>query len=506
MGTTAKEFVKESTPLPLKQFIVLCIFLVIDNLASSSIFPYISQLTCDLLNLDEERDAKLVGYYAGAITACYYLTQFISAPIWGKLSDKFGRRPILLIGISGNVIAILMFGMSKWYIWALIARLIHGLLNGNLGVCKTYLKEITDETNQSRAFSFLGVTFSIGVICKLIQSLMFLVGPIIGGFLSRPSEKFPLLFNNFIFNTFPYLLPNLIIALLSLVGLILGYFFLFESNKEVLKKSEKINEEKSENNQDIFEENIIDLNASPVINQESFEKVVNESRWQNLKSYLLVSNSVIFTTRGPLLSCLLYAHLGAIEIAFNDVFPIWLWSPVANQGLGMEPYEIGLLAALTGTFIFVSQITLTPWLNTRFGMKTAYNLTTILSIIPLFLLPDIYHFASKDTIWIMWALLIYIYLWRMVWVEASFTSTMLLINTSVPPSELGVLNGIAQSLVALGRAIFPFCFTPLFALSISGKYSFPFDVHMVFYLCGILSLILVPMCLLIPDPKEGYNK
>lgn len=77
--TITDDIPKQPTPLPLKQFIILCIYLVIDYLAGSSIFPYISQLTCDLLGLDEIKDAKLVGYYAGAITSCYYLTQFVSA-------------------------------------------------------------------------------------------------------------------------------------------------------------------------------------------------------------------------------------------------------------------------------------------------------------------------------------------------------------------------------------------------------------------------------------------
>lgn len=292
-------------------------------------------------------------------------------------------------------------------------------------------------------------------------------------------------------------------ASLSLLGTILGYFFLFESNKEVLKQREL--KEKIEQNANVE----IDLNASPVLApiEDGIQLEIpkeEETRWQQLKSYF--RTSVIFTSRGPLLSCFLYALLGAIEIAFNDVFPIWLWTPTYNQGLGLEPYEIGILSAITGAIIFISQLTLTPWMNSTFGMKSTFNFTTVLSIIPLFLLPDIYHYAHKDTLWLMWTYLIYIYLWRMVWVEASFTSTMLLINTSVPSSELGVLNGLAQSLVALGRAIFPFLFTPLFALSISGTLPFPFDVHMVFYLCGILSIFLVPICLLIPDPKKEYNK
>jgi hypothetical protein len=67
------------TPLPMKKLIIAITVLVCDYLAALALFPYLSQMTCDLTGLDEEKDANLVGYYAGFIGSSYYITQLISA-------------------------------------------------------------------------------------------------------------------------------------------------------------------------------------------------------------------------------------------------------------------------------------------------------------------------------------------------------------------------------------------------------------------------------------------
>lgn len=83
---------------------------------------------------------------------------------WGWLSDKKGRRPILLLGLVGNIITMLLFGMSQNLTMAICSRLFSGLLNGNIGVAKTYLGEITDETNQAKGLSIISITWGVGVI------------------------------------------------------------------------------------------------------------------------------------------------------------------------------------------------------------------------------------------------------------------------------------------------------------------------------------------------------
>ncbi|KAG0054512.1 hypothetical protein BGZ83_011106 [Gryganskiella cystojenkinii] len=120
------------------------------------------------------------------------------------MSDRYGRRPILLLGLIGSTIACLFFGLSK----------------SNVGVAKSMLGEIADSTNQSQAFSIFGFAWGIGMI----------VGPVLGGYLANPAQNFPDTFGHWpFFIEYPYFLPCLIAAIGSVVGFIVGYFFLEET-------------------------------------------------------------------------------------------------------------------------------------------------------------------------------------------------------------------------------------------------------------------------------------
>ena len=100
---------------------------------------------------------------------------------WGFISDKYGRRPGLLAGLIGGLACTTLFGFSQTFVWAVAARFSSGLLNGNChinhtngpiltfvtgntGIAKSMLAEITDKTNQARAFSLFGLTWSVGGI------------------------------------------------------------------------------------------------------------------------------------------------------------------------------------------------------------------------------------------------------------------------------------------------------------------------------------------------------
>jgi MFS family permease len=88
--------------------------------------------------------------YAGLIGASFSVAQFFTTFAWSWLSDRIGRRPVIMIGLFGNIITSLWFGLSKSFISALIARFSCGLLNGNIAVAKCVLGEVTDRTNQAK--------------------------------------------------------------------------------------------------------------------------------------------------------------------------------------------------------------------------------------------------------------------------------------------------------------------------------------------------------------------
>jgi MFS family permease len=150
----------KATPLPIKTMAILCIVILCEPVSYSLLFPFVYFMVKDF-HLGPEADT---GYYVGFITASFALAQLCSSMPWGWLSDKFGRRPVLLFGLVGNSVSIVCFGLSKSLTWCIVARAACGLLNGNIGVAKSVLGEITDSTNQGAAFALIGLNYSIGTL------------------------------------------------------------------------------------------------------------------------------------------------------------------------------------------------------------------------------------------------------------------------------------------------------------------------------------------------------
>jgi len=114
--------------------------------------------------------------HVGLLTGVYPLVQLIFAPLWGRWSDRIGRRPIVLVGIAGYVLAQVLFGLanSLWLLYA--ARTIGGILSSaTLPVAAASVTDMTTEEERSRGMAWLGTAVSLGVV----------VGPALGGMLSR---------------------------------------------------------------------------------------------------------------------------------------------------------------------------------------------------------------------------------------------------------------------------------------------------------------------------------
>ena len=80
-----------------------------------------------------------LGLYSGLLASCFPFAQFLSSVLWGRISDKFGRKPAIICGLAGVACATLAFGLASSYAAAFAARFAGGLLNGNVGVLKSYL-------------------------------------------------------------------------------------------------------------------------------------------------------------------------------------------------------------------------------------------------------------------------------------------------------------------------------------------------------------------------------
>lgn len=128
--------------------------------------------------------------HVGLLTGVYALGQFFFAPVWGRLSDRTGRRPLVLVGIGGYVIAQVLFGLatSLWLLYA--ARILGGILSAaTLPVSAAYVADMTADEERGRGMAWLGTAVSLG----------FVVGPALGGTLSRRDLHFIARYGHFIY-------------------------------------------------------------------------------------------------------------------------------------------------------------------------------------------------------------------------------------------------------------------------------------------------------------------
>ncbi|MBD3250694.1 MAG: MFS transporter [Candidatus Pacebacteria bacterium] len=142
-------------------------------------------------------------FQVGLLLTSFSLFQFVTAPIMGGLSDKFGRRPLLIFSQLTTALSFTVLGLANSLPLLFVSRIMDGFLGANGTIAQAYLGDITSKKDRSKAFGITGVAFSVG----------FMIGPALGGFLSQIS----------------YSIPALIAAGLSLLSLIFTYFFLPET-------------------------------------------------------------------------------------------------------------------------------------------------------------------------------------------------------------------------------------------------------------------------------------
>jgi DHA1 family multidrug resistance protein-like MFS transporter len=152
------------------------------------------------------------------LTGVYSLMQLVFAPLWGRWSDRIGRRPLILIGIAGYVVAQVTFGLSTSLSMLYVARIVGGTLSAaTLPVSAAYVADMTTKEERSRGMAWLGTSASLGVI----------FGPALGGVLSRRDWHFSWSAGHFKLDGFS--VPFFAAALLALLALLAALRWLPES-------------------------------------------------------------------------------------------------------------------------------------------------------------------------------------------------------------------------------------------------------------------------------------
>lgn len=182
---------------PLLSLFTVC---VIDVLGFGIVIPLIPYMAAQF-GAPPELNTPILGVYS--------LCQFLAAPLWGRLSDRFGRRPILLSSMCGACLSYLMLGFAHSVAMLFVSRAMAGFMAGNLAAAMAYASDISAPTDRAKTLGTVGAAIGIG----------FMLGPAIGGALAGEHVQ-----------TASFLLPALVSAALSIVAMLLVLFLLPESH------------------------------------------------------------------------------------------------------------------------------------------------------------------------------------------------------------------------------------------------------------------------------------
>lgn len=175
------------------------ITMLIDITGWGIIIPVIPKLIQELINGDVSEAAKIGGW----LTFAYAITQFVFAPFIGNLSDKFGRRPIILLSLFAFSMDYLLLAFAPTITWLFIGRIIAGISGASITTASAYIADVSTPENRAKNFGMIGAAFGLG----------FIIGPVIGGLLGQYGSR----------------VPFYAAAILCLLNFLYGYFILPES-------------------------------------------------------------------------------------------------------------------------------------------------------------------------------------------------------------------------------------------------------------------------------------
>ncbi|KAL7621009.1 hypothetical protein AAE478_008321 [Parahypoxylon ruwenzoriense] len=458
------------TPLPVKQLALLALLSLAEQTALNSISPYLPEMIESFPGVTHDQ----VGLYVGLLASAFALAQLATNLLWGYLSDVVGRKPVMLLGTLLLCFCFAAFGFCTRYSHVILVHVAMGLFNGNAAVVPTCLGELTDRSNQSKAFTWLPVVYGIGSI----------TGPALGG----------LLVGKIMRDSYPFLGPNILGALLLFVSVIvLGIWFdeTLEEQGVVPSWSERIpwlssfvnqakkgsrrpwtrsgggdtdsteEEQRQPNDNDAEEDStLLEPHEDEQGRREGDAKSPPDTAtWRQLLNRTTV---VLLTTH-------LVFQLS--NSSFNSLYPIFA-SGETPTGRNLHADVIGVSLSVAGLFTILFQLFLFGPLKSRLGNVRSYRGSLLGFAVTMALMPFVGYVDSNppfgvgdSKIWLYLELGVILII-KNICAVGGLSSVMLLITNSAPTNaSLGTLNGISQTLSAAGRSVGPFLSGGLFTVS-----------------------------------------
>ncbi|CAJ1977971.1 unnamed protein product [Sphenostylis stenocarpa] len=444
----AKEL-SEGQGVPFRNLFIIWMLVLYTALPIASLFPFLYFMVRDFNIAETEAD---ISYYAGYVGSAFMLGRCLTSVLWGMVADRYGRKPVIVIGVVVIVIFNTLFGFSTSFWMAVITRFCLGSLNGMLGPVKAYATEIFREEHHAIGLSTVSAAWGTGLI----------IGPALGGYLAQPVEKYPNVFpKDSFWDKFPYCLPNLIISALAFIVIICCFWI-----PETL------------HNHSSSSESIDDVEAIENGNSGADKEMIIQKKENLLLNWPLMSSIIIY--------CAFSLH----DIAYQEVFSLWAVSPRKLGGLSFSTNDVGNVLSITGVALIIYQLLVYPSVERACGPVGIGRITGMLSI-PLL---QSYPFIALLSGVAVYVVVVIASILKNILSTTIITGLFLLQNRAVEQHQRGAANGIAMTAMSLFKAIGPAAGGAVLTWSQKRMdASFLPGTHMVFFVLNIVEVVGILM-------------
>ncbi|KAJ7159094.1 major facilitator superfamily multidrug-resistance, DHA1 sub-family [Mycena crocata] len=456
--------VKPRTPIPKFQVFIVLLIQFAEPVTGLAIYPFVVQFVRDtgITGGDETK----TGFYAGLLESTFFLAESLTVFQFGRLSDRYGRRPVLLFGPLGLCLSMLGFGLSRTF-WMLFAfRCAQGAFNGNIGVARTVMSEISDPSNVADIFSLIPMMWSIAATFS----------PFMGGVLANAGTKWPDTLGKIAFlREHPYFLPCAVAS-----GIALSSFgFAFVGLQETLPSS-------------------VARQRRNKITTPATETAPLLAQVETPDEQDIVPPFRELLTRPVLIAMLNQGLLAFCDMCYDALLPLVYATPISLGGLGLKPYNIGLIMGLCGISNAFIQVFLGGRIIRYLGPRRIAIggfCALVVAFVAFGLLGFLAKRAGRIDGWVLAALILQLSCSSVVYFAFGTLGDDLHRGLRPNRASIGSVNGLAQMVAPTLRAVAPTFASSLFALSLKNNLAGGYMVYIVLVgvtLCAVRCAMMLP--------------
>ncbi|KAI8613340.1 major facilitator superfamily domain-containing protein [Chytriomyces sp. MP71] len=361
-----------------------------------------------------------IGGRVGRITASFYLPLLVMNVVWGSLSDRIGRKPILLMGlfVCGLTTFILGINTSSFAV-ALLCRFMAGVFGGNSAVAKGALGEI-NKTEQGRSWAY--------AVYSQLYAVFGIVGPLIGGFLVSVSRESGA-------SEYPYLAACGVGALLSVISLVVA-FTCFEEPQTDGPPSSAPNIKPVEADSGI---KVPDIDDSELKVEDDDDRDAASADQFTMLSWRV------------LLPILLYVLIAFANMYWGTILPLLFSSKQEMGGLAFSPLDTSFAISVRAISKLFFSSFVSRGIVSTLGAANAYSLGMFM-VIPAASILGVLSSLEGNTLWtgVTVSMMLFGFVESLV-----YLCVMMMISSSVPPSYLGATFGLSSTCAAVMRTLAP---------------------------------------------------